>query len=90
MQIKIKKNGKSLMCTIMFLSFWTDRSGQTVQTQTRLHLIRVYTVGLALGIIWTYHPIENHCSNAPLYFSVQIFQINMVQEKDACRIQQGT
>ena len=25
-------------CTVMFLCFWTDRSGQTVQTQIRLLL----------------------------------------------------
>ena len=34
----------SILITIFFLSFRTDRSGQTVQTQIRLLLIRVYTV----------------------------------------------
>ena len=42
---KIKRQGEgdgfyseSNYGTILFLSFWTDRSGQTVQTQTRLLL----------------------------------------------------
>ena len=38
--------GLHCLPTVMILSFWTDRSGQTVQTQIRLRssLIRVYTV----------------------------------------------
>ena len=41
--------------TVMTLSFWTDRSGQTVQTQIRLllesSLIRVFTVCYSICII---------------------------------------
>ena len=35
-----------------FLSFRTDRSGQTVQNQIRLLLIRVYTMCHSLCIVW--------------------------------------
>ena len=38
--------------TVIFLSFRTDRSRQTVQTQIRLLLIRVYTVCNSLCIFW--------------------------------------
>ena len=54
--------------TVMFLSFQTDKSGQTVQTQIRLlqrsSLIRVYTVCHSLCIVWTYYSmVEPHSSN---------------------------
>ena len=39
--------------TVMFLSFRTDRSGQTVQTQIRL--LRVYTVCNSLCIFWMHY-----------------------------------
>ena len=43
--------------TVMFLSFLTDRSGQTVlvQTQIRLSLIRDYTVCHSVCIFWTHY-----------------------------------
>ena len=49
--------------TVIFLSFWTDRSGQTVQTQIRLllersSLIRVYTVCHSLCIFWMHYTKE--------------------------------
>ena len=44
--------------TIMFLSFRTGRSGQTVQTQIRLLLIRVYTVCNSLCIFWMHYSKE--------------------------------
>ena len=44
-----------LNLTIIFLSFRTDRSGQTVQTQIRLLLIRVYTVWNSLCIFWMHY-----------------------------------
>ena len=48
--------------TVMFLSFRTDRSGQTVQTQIRL-LIRVYTVCNSLCIFWMhYSKVKPPCS----------------------------
>ena len=43
--------------TIMILSFGTDRSGQTVQTQ-RSSLIRVYTVCSSLCIFWMHYSEE--------------------------------
>ena len=50
-------------CTIIILSFWTERSGQTVQTQIRLllkgsSLIRVYTVCNSLCIFWLHYSKE--------------------------------
>ena len=48
----------------MILSFRTDIPGQTVQTQIRLLLIRVYTVCHSFCIVWThYSMIEPHSSN---------------------------
>ena len=45
--------------TVMFLSFRTDRSGQTVQTQ-----IRLCTVCHSVCIVWThYSMVEPHSSN---------------------------
>ena len=49
--------------TVMFLSFRTDRSAQTVQTQIRqlleeLSLIRVYTVCNSLCIFWMHYSKE--------------------------------
>ena len=57
------------LSTVIFLSFRTDRSGQTVQTQIRLllsrsSLIRVYTVCHSVCIVWThYSMVEPHRSN---------------------------
>ena len=45
-------------CTVMFLSFRTDRSGQTVQTQIRQLLIRVYTVCSSSCIFWMHYSKE--------------------------------
>ena len=52
--------------TVMFLSFRTDRSGQTVQTRSdcsyRSSLIRVYTVCHFVCIFWTrYSMVEHLC-----------------------------
>ena len=47
--------------TVMILSFRTDMSGQTVQTQIRIRLIRVYTVCHSVCIFWThYSMMEPH------------------------------
>ena len=46
--------GKVNYHTVMFLSFRTDSSGQTVQTQIRL--IKVYTVCNSLCIFWMETP----------------------------------
>ena len=35
-----------ILITVMFLSFWTDKSGQTVQTQIRLLLVEQSDLGL--------------------------------------------
>ena len=40
--------------TVMILSFRTDRFGQTVQTQIRSSLIRVYTVCNFVCIFWSH------------------------------------
>ena len=42
------RNHKIMSNTVMTLSFCTDRSGQTVQTQIRLLLYRVFTVCYSL------------------------------------------
>ena len=70
--------------TVIFLSFRTDRSGQTVQTQIRLlleeqSLIRVYTVCHSVCIVWThYSMVEPHISNFRLiktnFLVVRIFR----------------
>ena len=55
-------NDITLQCTVMILSFRTDIPGQTVQTQIRLLLIRVYTV--CHSVCWThYSMVEPHSSN---------------------------
>ena len=64
--------------TVMFLSFRTDRSGQTVQTQTS-SLIRVYTVCYSVCIVWThYSMVEPHSSNFRVittnFLGVRIFR----------------
>ena len=47
-------NGELTKITVLFLSFWTDRSGQTVQTQIRLLLEEQSDQGL-------------HCLQFPLH-----------------------
>ena len=50
--------------TVMILSFRTGRSGQTVQTQIRLLLIRVYTVCNSSCIFWMhYSTVKPSCLN---------------------------
>ena len=54
--------------TVMFLSFRTDRSEQTMQTQIRLLLEersdQVYTVCHSVCIVWTHYSMgESHSSN---------------------------
>ena len=46
---------RRLDCTIMFQSFRTDRSGQTVQTRIRLLLISVYIDCNSLCIFWMHY-----------------------------------
>ena len=46
----------NIRITVMFLSFRTDRSGQTVKTQIRL--LRVYTVCNSLCIFWMHYAKE--------------------------------
>ena len=43
-------NMQTHLHTVMILSFWTDKPWQTVQTQIRLPLIRIYTVCNSLCI----------------------------------------
>ena len=63
---------------VMILSFRTDRSRQTVQTQ--ISLIRVYIVCNSLCIFWVHHSTVNRpCSNLRVitanFSGVQIFRI---------------
>ena len=63
----------------MILSFRTDMPWQTVQTQIRLFLIRVYTVCHSVCIIWThYSMVEPHSSNFRVittnFLGVRIFR----------------
>ena len=55
--------------TVMFLSFRTDRSGQTVQT--RSSLIRVYTVCNSLCIFWMHYSKEK-----PLCLTFRVITAN--------------
>ena len=74
--------------TVIFLSFRTDRSGQTVQTQIRLlSLIWVYTVCHSVCIVWThYSMVEPHISNfrviITICFGVRIFRKFTVLKMD--------
>ena len=73
-----------ILSTVIFLSFRTDRSGQTVQTQIRLllesSLIRVYAVCNSGCIFWVhYSSIKPSCSNFRVitanFLGVRIFRI---------------
>ena len=68
----------SSVSTVMILSFQTDRSRQTVQTQ-----IRVYTVCYSICIVWMHfsmkNPYESNFRIITVYFSgVRIFRSFMV------------
>ena len=55
---------RNVRLTVMILSFRTDRSGQTVQTQITLLLIRVYTVCNSGCIFWVHYSlVKPSCSN---------------------------
>ena len=74
-----------LKAVVMFLSFRTDRSGQTVQTQIRGLLIRVYTVCHFICIVWThYSMVEPHSSTFRVmttnFLGVRIFRKFTVTE----------
>ena len=65
-------------CMIMFLSFWTDSSGQTDQAGPSL--IRVYTVWSSLCIIWMHYTmVKPPCSNYSMittnFSGVRIYRI---------------
>ena len=65
--------------TVMSLSVWTDRPGQTVQTKIRLLLIRVYTVCHSVCIVWThYSMVEPYSSSFRVtttnFLGVRIFR----------------
>ena len=65
----------------MFLSFWTDWSGQTVQTQiSQSSLIKVYTVCNSGCILWMHYSKENSSCSAfrmitPNFWGVRNFRI---------------
>ena len=52
---KRKKRFGSLLATVKVLNVGTYRSEQTMQTQIRLLLIEVYTIGSFLCFVWTYY-----------------------------------
>ena len=67
--------------TIIILSFRTDRSGKTVQTQSSL--IRVCTVCLSICIFWAHHfmvkpPGSNFRVITAKFLGVLIFRFFMV------------
>ena len=49
---------KTLVSTVMILSFWTDRSEQTVQTQIRLLLEEQSDQGLHCLLFHLHHFVE--------------------------------
>ena len=58
------KQKKQTVITVMILSFRTDMPRQTVQTQIRSSLIRIYTVCHSVCIVWTHYSMEEpHSSN---------------------------
>ena len=68
-----------LLDSVMILRFWTDWSLQTVKTQIRSSLIRVYTVCHCVCIFWTHYSIVKPCcSNFRMitanFSGVQIFR----------------
>ena len=72
-------SAQGIFVTVMILSFWTDMPWQTVQTQIRLLLIRVYTVCHSVGIVWAhYYMVEPHSSNfrviTTIFLGVRIFR----------------
>ena len=68
------------MATVMFLSFRTDRSGQTAQTHIRLPL-RVYTVCNFLCIFWIGKAIFNFYGDYSKFSGVQNFSIFTIHTK---------
>ena len=59
-----KLNIFNFKLTILILSFRTDMPAQTVQTQIRLLLIRVYTICHSVCIVWTHYTVvEPHSSH---------------------------
>ena len=74
--------------TVMILSFQTDMSGQTVQTQIRL--LRVYNVCHSVCIVWTYYSmVEPHSSNFRVIttnvWGVRIFKkLTVIQKMVGC------
>ena len=62
---------------VLFLSFQADRPGQTVQTQIRLILIRVYTVCNSLCIFWMHYSKEKpSCSTFRVI--IAIFRVSEI------------
>ena len=73
----------TVVSSVMILSFRTDMPGQTVQTQIRLLLIRVYTVCHSFCVVWIhYSMVEPHSSNFRVittnFLGVRIFRKFMV------------
>ena len=68
------------MYTLMILSIWTDRCGQTMQTQIRLFLMKVYTVchsaeHLLDTLLYVKTTLLKFQDNYSIFFDVRIFQI---------------
>ena len=58
-----QRTGEDETCTVMILSFRTDMPWQTVQTQIRSSLIRVYTVCHSICIVWTHYSMVEPLSS---------------------------
>ena len=75
----------SLAITVIFLSFRTVRSGQTVQTQIRLLLIRVCTVCNSLCIFWMNYSKETpSCSTFSVITTISL-GVRIFRKFTVCR-----
>ena len=72
----------------MILSFRTDRPGQTVQTQIRSSLIRVYTVCHSICIVWTHYSMaEPHSSNFRV-ITTNFLGVRIVRKFTVCQVEE--
>ena len=70
--------------TVIFLSFRTDRSGQTVQTQIRSSLIRVYTVCNSLCIFWMHYSKETPSCSTFRVITTNVFSVRIFRKFTVC------
>ena len=70
---------KKILSTVIFLSFWTDRTGQTVQT-----LIRVYTVCNSLCIIWMHYSKETPSCSIFMVITTNFLGVRIFRKFTVC------